>query len=174
MADDLGWQGILDDGEQILWQGRPSSRIDWLDGDWRSALMGLVMVAFALFWMFQAAKSGTGMWLFGMLFLVIGLRSALSENVLPAYIRSRSWYTLTSRRAIVATDMPVRGRRLVSFPITAATPVVLEPGDPGSIFFGPLALSERKGEGFLLIPEADKVMRIIRTIQSGSETKDAP
>ncbi len=174
MADLSGWQGILDDGETILWQGRPASRIDWLEGDWRNMLLGGFMMAFALFWMFQAAKSGTFMWVFGMLFLIIGARTALSETVFPAYIRSRSWYTLTNRRAIVATDVPVRGRRLASFPITAATPVVLAPGDPGSIYFGPLALSERKGDGFLMIPEADKVMRIIRKIQSGEETKDAP
>lgn len=169
-----GWQGILDEGEAILWQGRPSSRVNWLGGDLRSAMLGLFMIAFALFWMYQAARSGTMMWVFGSLFLVVGLRTALSENLLPAYIRSRSWYTLTDRRAIVATDMPIRGRRLFFYPITPATPVTLVPGDPGSIYFAPVAKAETRAEGFLQIPDAEGVMRIIRKIQTGEMTKDAP
>lgn len=166
MADHMGWQGILDDEESILWQGRPEKGIRWFDGDVSGTIMGIFMVCFALFWMFKAAESGTLMWIFGFLFLLVGGRQALAGNVIPAYIRSQTWYTLTNRRAIIATDMPVRGRRLTTVPITPDTLVTYEPASPGSILFGPPIIAQRRNEAFLLIPDAERVMRLIRKIQT--------
>lgn len=166
MADLSGWQGLLDEGETILWQGRPDKGIRWFDGDFTSTIMGVVMVCFALFWMFKAAQADTLMWLFGFLFLIVGARQTIAGNVVPAYIRSRTWYTLTDRRAIIATHIPVRGRRLTTVPITPETEITLEAGTPGSILFGPPTRALRRGEAFLLIPEAQQVMRLIRQIQT--------
>lgn len=166
MTDHAGWQGLLDEGETILWQGRPDKGIRWFDGDVTSTLMGVVMVCFALFWMFKAAQADTLMWVFGFLFLIVGARQTIAGNIVPAYIRSRSWYTLTDRRAIIATDIPVRGRRLTTVPITPQTEITLEAGSPGSILFGPPTRALRRGEAFLLIPEAVKVMGLIRQIQT--------
>lgn len=169
-----GWQGLLEDDERILWQGRPEKGVRWLDGDLSGTFMGFVMVCFALFWMFQAAKGGTAMWIFGFAFLLVGGRQMISGNIIPAYIRSRTWYTLTDRRAIIATDMPVRGRSLTTIPITPDTQVTLEPGQPGSILFGPTIIARRRGEAFLLIEGAENVLRLIRETQTAALPKEAP
>lgn len=174
MTDYPGWQGILEDGERILWQGRPEKGVRWLDGDISGTFMGIVMVCFALFWMYQAASMGTAMWLFGFVFLLVGGRQAISGNIIPAFIRSRTWYTLTDRRAIIATDMPVRGRSLTTIPITSDTQVTLEAGDPGSILFGPPQLARRRGEAFLLIQNPEHVLRLIREAQTALAPKEAP
>lgn len=174
MSDYPGWQGILEDGETILWQGRPEKGVRWLDGLRTNFVMGIVITCFALFWMYEAAKSGTLMWIFGMLFLLLGLKQLAEPTIIPAYIRSRSWYTLTNRRAIIATDMPVRGRQLNSVPITRETEVTFEPGDPGSIFFGPIYVARKQGNAFLLIHDAEAVMRLIREVQTADGPPDQP
>ncbi|WBU53868.1 aspartate carbamoyltransferase catalytic subunit [Paracoccus sp. SCSIO 75233] len=157
-----GWQGILDDGERILWQGQPDRRVRFEPGDLSKAFPGLFFVCFSLFWMYQAAQASIAFSLFGLFFLFIGIRQLLKPAIMPAYIRSRSWYTLTDRRAIVATDIPVRGRRLVSYPIDSTTPIELVAGDPPSIRFG-----GSDDAAFTFIPEAEKVLALIRGIQRG-------
>ncbi|SDE38214.1 hypothetical protein SAMN05421538_10685 [Paracoccus isoporae] len=155
-----GWQGILASDERILWQGQPDRRLRIGVGELRRAAPGLFFVAFSLFWMYNAARSSVPFALFGLIFLVIGLRKLVEPLLLPAYLRSRSWYTLTDRRAIVATDTPVQGRRLISYPIDAATPVEMVDGDPPSILFGPDA-----DAGFRFIPEAEHVLGLLRELQ---------
>lgn len=78
-----GWEGILEPGERILWQGQPDSGIR-LDGfDLRRALPGLAMAAFALFWMWGAAQANPFLTLFGLIFLFLGLRQALAPLLAP-------------------------------------------------------------------------------------------
>lgn len=160
-----GWQGILDPGEQILWQGQPDGRFRVEFDGLRQSLPGLLMVAFALFWMFQAAQGSVFFALFGLIFVVIGLRQFLQPVLWPAYLRSRSWYTLTDRRAIIATDVPFKGRRLTSYPIDANTLIEFVDGDPPSILFGPERGRRAERPGFRYIAEAQTVMPLIRGIQ---------
>lgn len=155
-----GWQGILDSDERILWQGQPDRRLRIGFAELRRALPGVFFTGLSLFWMFSAARSSVMFALFGLLFLVIGLRKLVEPLFLPAYIRSRSWYTLTDRRAIVATDVALQGRRLVSYPIDAASPVEFVDGDPPSILFGP-----DQDAGFRFIGEAEQVLGLIHDIQ---------
>lgn len=160
------WQGVLDDGERILWQGRPDPGIRFEAEDIPQTLMGLFMAAFALFWMWNAAQGSVIFALFGSVFLVIGGRQALQGNVIAAYIRSRTWYTLTNRRAIIATDMPVQGRRLSSYPLTPQTETQLVDGDPGSILFGQSLNSKAdRRAGFKLIPDARGVWAMMQTVR---------
>ena len=160
------WQGVLEDGERILWQGRPDPGIRFEAEDLPQTLMGLFMAAFALFWMWNAAMGGIVFALFGSIFLVIGGRQALQGNVIAAYIRSRTWYTLTDRRAIIATDMPVQGRRLTSYPLTPETEAQLVDGDPGSILFG-AGFGRRADQraGFKLIPDARGVWSMMQQVR---------
>ena len=168
-----GWQGILDPDEQILWQGQPDGRFRIEFDSLRESLPGLLMLAFALFWMYQAAQASVFFALFGLFFVVLGLRQLLSPVIWPAYLRSRSWYTLTDRRAIVATDVPFKGRRLTSYPIDRNTLVEYVDGDPPSILFGPERGRRAERPGFRYIADAETVMPLIRRIQqNGTPTPD--
>lgn len=160
-----GWQGILDPGEQILWQGQPDRRFRVEFDGLRRVMPGLFITCFSLFWMYQAAKGSLVFALFGLFFLFAGLRQFLGPLVMPAFLRSRSWYTLTDRRAIVATDVPFKGRKLTSFPIDRDTPVEYLPGDPPSIMFGHPAIDKSRRGGFRFVPDAEHVMSLIREMQ---------
>ncbi|TKW67270.1 MAG: aspartate carbamoyltransferase catalytic subunit [Paracoccus denitrificans] len=163
-----GWQGILDADEQILWQGQPDQRFRVEFESLREVLPGLLFVTFALFWMVQAAQASWFFAMFGLIFVVIGLRQIFQPVLWSAYLRTRSWYTLTDRRAIVATDVPFKGRRLTSYPIDHATLVEYAAGDPPSILFGPDRGKRSERPGFRYISDSDTVMGLIRGIQQRS------
>ncbi|WBU60512.1 aspartate carbamoyltransferase catalytic subunit [Paracoccus albus] len=160
-----GWQGILEPGERILWQGEPDSRFRLEFKSLGGTFPALFFVCFSLFWMYQAAQGSIFFAMFGLFFLVIGLRDLLTPIFGPSFLRSRTWYTLTDRRAIVATDVPMRGRKLSSFPIDRDTPVEYVDGNPPSIYFGHSAVDRSQRGGFQYIADADKVMAMIRDIQ---------
>ena len=160
-----GWQGILDEGERILWQGQPDSRLRPDFGSLKQSLPALYMVLFSLFWMFQTARMGGIFPLFGLLFLFSGLWRLLKPTLWPSFLRSRTWYTLTDRRAIVATDVPLKGRSLTSYPIGRDTPVEYLPGDPPSVIFGHPAVGDGQRGAFRNVADADRVLALIRGIQ---------
>ncbi|WBU64340.1 aspartate carbamoyltransferase catalytic subunit [Paracoccus aerodenitrificans] len=160
VAGHSGWQGILDEGETILWQGQPDHRFRFEVENTGRLLFFVFFVGFAVFWMYMAAKADIFFSLFGLIFVAVGSYNLLSLTIMPSYIRSRTWYTLTDRRAIVATDIPVQGRRLVSYPIDRGTPVEYMPGPPPSVLIG-----GNKDTGFHYIDDAEHVMTLIRDIQ---------
>ena len=45
-----GWEGILDPGEKIVWQGRPEQGFDIAAKDIPSAVFALFFSGFAVFW----------------------------------------------------------------------------------------------------------------------------
>ena len=111
MPDD-GWDGILDTGETVLWQGQPDPAPDWSEFRVKDALFGLVYSGVALFWIAAALGQVPGssfmgivLPLFGLPFLLVGLRKAGADIFWHAYMRRHTWYSLTNRRAFVATDL---------------------------------------------------------------------
>lgn len=168
-----GWDGILDPGETILWQGRPdqSFKIDF--GAIFGAVFGLVFAVFALFWMIMAASMGAGFWMFGLIHFTVGLGLTWKSVFGTTYRRRRSWYTLTDRRAFIATKSWRRGRDLKSYPITASSEITYFDGRFATIFFAREQRVGHKGRrysvaiGFERITEGDKVMRLIRQVQNG-------
>ena len=91
----------------------------------------------------------------------------------PSFRRRRSWYTLTDRRAFIATDLPIQGRRLQSWPINRGTRLELREGPPDSVFFATRKKRGRNGTytvpvGFERIPDGKQVLRLMRDIQKGA------
>ncbi|HHB81247.1 MAG TPA: aspartate carbamoyltransferase catalytic subunit [Aliiroseovarius sp.] len=168
-----GWEGILDAGEKILWQGRPDTRIHIKLGNIFTMIFGLSFAGFALFWMVMAASAGGAFWMFGLIHFTAGLAIILGPIFWTPYKRRRTWYTLTDRRAIIATDLPFKGKQLKSYPIDDATMLDFSPGDPASITFAQERRRGSKGRtytvdiGFEYIGEGDKVYRLMRDIQQG-------
>ncbi len=167
-----GWEGILDEGEIILWQGRPIAGLSFQNIDIMSALMGLFFMVFSLFWMSMAANiSGSfgrsdfgGILpmifpLFGLPFFFIGFYNAIGHILWDAYLRSKTHYMLTKKRAFIATDYPSKGKLLNDYTIDAETNITLKVGPPDSVFF------KHATHGFKRIDDGRHVHKLMRQIQ---------
>lgn len=168
-----GWEGILDPGERILWQGRPDQGLHVALTRLPLAVFGLFFAGFALFWMIMASMAGGVFWMFGLIHFSVGL-GLVGSSILGETLRRRAtWYTLTDRRAFIATDLPWRARRLASYPIGPDTRLDVRDGPPATITFGREQRSGNKGRvyqvdvGFERIAEGGKVMRLLRDVQAG-------
>ncbi len=177
------WAGLLEPGERILWQGAPEARVRWEDIEPRRALFGLGITAFALVWMvgaFAAVRSEGPVALalpaVALVFVYQGLKRAGGYLLWDAYERSKTWYTLTDRRAIVAGDA-LRRRSLRSWPIERDTVLELRDGRdgrPGSVLFArTFGRGKSRQLGFVGIAEAREVYRLMleaqRRLPAGGE-----
>ena len=174
MSVPAGWEGILEEGEKILWQGRPDGRLRPGLRQLGGALFGLVFAGFALFWMLMAAAEGGSFWIYGLGHFALGMALAVGPIAYDVIRRRRTWYTLTDRRAFIATDMPLVGRRLAFYPIRPDSPVRLLQTRPPSVYFARKAIRTRNRSrhvpvGFEMIEDAHRVMALIHGIQ-----KEAP
>jgi hypothetical protein len=170
-----GWEGILDPGERILWQGRPDGRIVIRGVEWILVAFGAVFAGIALAYMIGMAEAG-GPWPFGLIHFAAGVAVAAGPPLWSAYRRRRTWYTLTDRRAFIATDTRFTGRTLRSWPIRPDTPLMLEDGNPPSLWFGSEPIRTKRGMsrapiGFERIADAPAVMALMRGIQRQAATE---
>ncbi len=176
MSGATGWQDILDPGEQIIWQGRPDGAVVLRAKNIMLLVFGLIFAGFALFWMVLAANAGGWFWMFGLIHFSVGVGIIWSAVYWSAYRRRRSWYTLTDRRAFIATDLPIRGKRLKSWPITPETSLELVEGPPATVNF---ATEVKRGEhstyqvavGFERIPDGKEVYRMLRDVQANARAR---
>lgn len=164
------WDGILQPGETVLWQGQPDGRVRFESRDLPKMIFGLLFAGFALFWMIMASAADGVFWMFGLLHFGVGLSLAAWPTYGVALTNRRTWYTLTNQRAFIATDLPWRRKRLQSYPITADTPLEFEDDSPGSIWFGARYPTGRRGNGktragFERIHDARSVYRHFMNIQ---------
>ena len=177
------WDGILDDGESILWQGRPTP--GWTPTIPRLVKIpfGLFFSGFAVFWMLNAFEMTGGVtgdsprgiwnlfWLAGLPFFFAGLGIVAWATVWPPYLHKHTWYTLTNKRALIATHVPYSHRRLTSYPITTDSPLELEEGPFQTIIF---ARETRRGSrktytvdiSFERISDGREVYRLLREIRA--------
>ena len=165
-----GWEGILDPGEAVLWQGRPDPAIIFKVGNVVGCVFGLFFAGFALFWMIMASAAGGFFWMFGLLHFSVGLGVAVGAIFWSAGRRRHTWYTLTDRRAFIATDVPLRGRSLKSYPITRETVLDYDAGTPSTIHFNHEMRRGKNGQyrvdvGFERINDGAEVYRMMRDIQ---------
>lgn len=170
MSNPSGWEHILEEDEVIRWQGRPNGAVVWKVSNVGSLLFGTAFAGFALFWMIMAAQAGGGFWMFGLIHFSVGIGIGIGPVFWNTLRRRRSWYTLTNKRAIIATDMPTKGRVLRSYPITKDTMLGIDSADPASITFATEHRRRKNGTrqvkiGFERIEDAKQVYALIRDIQ---------
>lgn len=168
-----GWSDILDPGEVILWQGRPDGRVIVDASSIVMGIFGAVFAGFAAFWMIMASQAGGYFWMFGLIHFSVGIAIMGYGPIGRPFARRHTWYTLTNRRAIIATNLPLVGKRLHSYPITAETPISMIESDPATIIFATAPVSSRRGVrtkdiGFERIPDGHRVMSLMRKIQTGA------
>ncbi|RVV98350.1 hypothetical protein EKE94_05340 [Mesobaculum littorinae] len=182
-APEDGWEGILDPGEEILWQGRPDGALV-LSGGLGRSVFGLAFTAVSVLILREIAADGPPLaMLWALPFLGIGLYMLAGRFAWDALRRRHTWYTLTDRRAFIATELFGR-RRLNSWPIRPDTPVTLDPGPPDDVWFAEdwreirhhdrrdrghrhsRPRRVRRRVGFRRIAEGRRVMGLIHQIQS--------
>ncbi|MFQ5438568.1 MAG: aspartate carbamoyltransferase catalytic subunit [Paracoccaceae bacterium] len=170
MTMTAGWEGILDEGEEIVWQGRPDGRIVFRVTNLMGFVFGLIFAGFALFWMIMASNAGGFFWMFGLIHFFVGVGIAFGAIYWNAFLRRNSWYTLTDRRAFVASDLPIIGRRLKSYPIDEDTVLEFDGADPATIYFASEFKRTKNGTrevriGFERIGDGREVYRKFREVQ---------
>lgn len=174
LAVPVGWEGILDPGERLLWHGRPSGRLTFRGQSGTAMVVGVGFVVVALFFIFMGFVVGSVIFvLFPMIHLTVGLGLLAGKPLWRAYVHRRSWYTLTDRRAVIATDHWPHGRQLKTWRVGPDSPVALiDRPVPGVQF----ALDRRTGQrgahatpvAFEMIDEVDEVIAILNHIRQGT------
>ncbi|MEM6322665.1 MAG: aspartate carbamoyltransferase catalytic subunit [Pseudomonadota bacterium] len=172
-----GWEGILDQGEPILWQGQPDSVVFWTWQNVATSGAGILFAGFALLWMILASSAGGYFWMFGLIHFFVGINVMIGPPLWSAWRRRHTFYTLTDRRAFIATDIPLMGRKIKSYPIDTYTQVNLQQGSPGTIHFAKDFRSTKNGSrevpiGFERITGANTVYRLIRDIHGARSDGD--
>lgn len=170
-----GWEGILEPGEQILWQGQPDAafRLDW--GDAIPGAFGFVFSAFSAVWMWMASEGGGYFWMFGLIHFTAGLGIMGARPVGLWWMRRHSFYSLSNSRAFIASDYPVRGRVLRFWSIRPDSPVEFIDGDIQTVNFasetrrGARGTSTTRRIGFAGIHDGRRVIGLMRAIQRGAE-----
>ncbi|MCU0906786.1 MAG: hypothetical protein MUF73_04915 [Rhodobacteraceae bacterium] len=174
-----GWEGILNPGERVLWQGRPDGAMRADLSDLRRTAFGAVFAGFGLFWTVAVIRQGVPnglmalvMPLAGLAFAAVGVNLATGGVPFGVLRRRATTYTLTDRRAIVATAWLGR-RTLKSYPLGPDSHATLDDGPRPAIRFATgYAQTEdgsvRTRHGFThLGDDARQVYDLIRRIQRG-------
>ncbi|GLQ35909.1 hypothetical protein GCM10007939_21930 [Amylibacter marinus] len=171
------FEGILEEGEVFIWQGRPKTGIVLSFNYVPFAIIGLLFAVFAALWMISTFQRGSPIWMFGIIHFIFGVLILVSPFVFAPRNRARTRYALTNQRALISSHSHMCQMRLRSFPITKDMPIELKKGKYPSVFFGPELFSDRsmrslngqasgtRKMGFELIDEAQEVYDTMCEIQ---------
>jgi hypothetical protein len=168
------WAGVVDKDETIIWQGQPDSGFILSFRMILGAAFGTVFAGSALYWMIVSAQAGSKVWMIGLIHMAVGIALAAGSLLKPAYGRRRTSYMLTDKRAYIATNLPLIGRSLKSYPITKDTVIDYQDATLPSIIFAKNSLRAKNGMkidmpiGFERIRDGHAVLGHLRQIQDGS------
>ncbi len=134
-ANEAGsWDGILAADEQIEWQGAPVQGIRWELGS-RETLGAIAAAAGAItlvVFTYRPATDGMGNPI--LVFLAWGVIAAVVYHAWSFWNRRRIFYTLTNRRAFIAT-WHFGVQTLRAYPIATMRPLRLIDTRPGHVYF---------------------------------------
>ena len=167
------WAGILSPNEDILWQGSPEPGFSCGPVQIFGILFGLAFSGFALFWMILAMQADGLFWMFGLIHFTAGLAVIVGNTIWPTYKRRHTFYTLTNKNAFIASNLPIRGKSLKSYPITIHTPIDYQNREYPNIMFATKTVRTKNGSrevpiGFERIADAPTVLAHIRKIQDAT------
>ena len=138
-------QPELGSGESILWAGRPNFSVIFHSDDWFIVPFSLLWGGFAVFW--EASVLGyTGVGshnktapaffvLWGIPFIVIGQYMIWGRFLYDAWLKRRTYYGLTNRRALVLQEG--WSRKTSSIYLDAIPTIARDGAATGTIWFGP-------------------------------------
>ena len=134
-ANEAGsWVGILGEGEEIEWQGAPVQGLFWQLGR-RETLAAIAPAAGGItLFAFTFGRSNDTLGNAVLVFLVWGVIAAVVYHAWSFWNRRRTHYTLTNKRAFIATwHFGVQNLR--AYPIATMRPLRLVDSQPGHVYF---------------------------------------
>lgn len=176
--DVRGWEPYLDEDETVLWTGQPKPGLMFKSSDIVLSGFGFFFFAFAIFWTTMAGSMGSEAGLFGYVFPLFGVPFILVGGYLlfgrffwDAFVRGKTRYALTNRRAIVAKS--AFGRSMASHPITKSSEIELQVGPPDTVNFASKFVRSKNGGhnvpvGFERIEDGTSVYKLLREIKNGT------
>jgi len=154
--------------EELLWIGRPKQGVFLERRDWMQLPFAVLWCGFAIFWE-GAVISSNAPWFFklwGIPFIGVGLYMVIGRFYYAAWLRARTYYGITSRRALILTRRSTR--ELVAFDLTTTNVAMDERDDEsGTLTFGayePPALGrwpQMQPPCFVRVRKVREVMRIV-------------
>lgn len=161
-----GWDAILQNDEELLWQGwsRPTLRRK------KGWLINLGIGAFlAVFATILLSAAQWGPRLAGLLIVALAVVIAVPGAVWDHLRQKRVFYSLSNRRAFRASTSLLGKRRMMSWSITAQTSFRLIRDNPPSVRFYEGRLEggrrPRYHAAFEAIPDAQEVYKLLLRIQ---------
>ena len=137
-GDSSSWAPYLDEGERVLWEGRPDGRLFLLRRvDAFLIPFSVLWGGFAFIWTIGAAFAGAPFFfvLWGDLFCLGGAYLIIGRFAHDARIRHHTRYAITNRRALIVRGAV--GRALKEMPLAPGLEMELREGTPGWIRLGP-------------------------------------
>ena len=134
-ANEAGsWDGILGEGEEIEWQGAPVQGLRWELGR-RETLAAIAATAGGItLFAFTLGSANDTLGNAALVFLVWGVIAAVVYHARSFWNRRRTFYTLTNKRAFIAT-WHFGVQTLRAYPIATMRPLRLVDTRAGHVFF---------------------------------------
>lgn len=169
MNDD--WAALLDDDEQITWQGRPDARLHFAWAVSIIPIMNIFGILFLLVPLRSPSEQGTLFWLYGVVPCVFGLYALIGIHFWKADLYRNTYYALTNMRACIHRTT-WRKRTVTAFNIRPFSPRVLVDGPTQSVLFGNSNQNRKFGRlenaiRFDYIQDGRNVMTLLRKVQRG-------
>ena len=134
---DSALRGYLQTGEHLKWTGAPAQGLRTSPQDLFLIPFSLLWGGFAIFWevtAMAAAHTAPAFPLFGIPFVVFGLYFIAGRFFVDAWVRSRTVYAVTDRRALLLRQ--VFSETLNAVPLDQNVRLRAEQNGRGSIEFG--------------------------------------
>lgn len=167
MTEICDWTEDLEEGEKLLWQGRPGIGIIFSAHHYLFAAIITILSSVHYFYSNAREPYFTGISLsYVILFLV--LAGAL---LWPSIIRHHSRYAVTNKRALIAAQKPFHQTQITSYPAQDWTPLVLAGKAPSNLYFTSrkilaLRAADRNVQvGFEQISNGNDVHKIMQDVQ---------
>lgn len=126
------WTEVLEDGETLLWQGRPGIGIVFTTAYCLFASNIAILTAIHYFYSNAREPYFTGITL---TYLILFCGMTAWGLLWPSLTRYRSRYVVTNKRALVAVQKPFAHPQFISYPAQDWTHLVLAGKSPSNLFF---------------------------------------
>lgn len=94
--------------ERIIWKGKPANPEKLMISDKASILFGLFWLGFSIFWCIMASFGGGNVWMFGLLFVAIGIYIAFIAPAFTIYERKNTSYVITNEKIMCKVGNKVK------------------------------------------------------------------
>lgn len=176
-AEEMTWESFLEEGEHILWHGRPNAEKFFSPTAIRKCASGIPFIIFGgvmanITWPRHGNFEGMApIFVIEGALILLGLYLMISAPFRDRKQRSKTWYTLTNKRAVIATDW--RAKQFVSYPVSGWTEVFKTGGELKSIYFAQTVSKDSDGDGynvkhigFEMVPDGDKLLGLFNEVEA--------